>query len=456
MREVDNSSSAALGPGAVSRARESALRWRALASLFAAGGSIGAASLVLPIAAQANIGALWFNTGLAFASAAAMALLAWRLPMWGTHVALAAGTLVIARAVYYSGDSGSYYAIWYVWVALYAFSFYGRRAAFLHAGLVGLSYAAVLAWASSENAVARWLTTIATLLIAAAFVDKLVREQRKHAGAAQVSAARLGVAAHAMQRISRCGERCDVYTALRESVAEVTGVRAAAVVDDRPPCPATSAEVVVPLAADGSEATAWLVVELDPGESVEVRQAIDMLAGEAGNALTRIDLMTRLGAAARTDELTGLPNRRSWEEELARALAQARRFVMPVCVALLDLDGFKELNDSRGHQAGDELLRSAAQRWSAELRDVDTLVRWGGDEFALIVSGADLDVARETVDRVRSVTPGGITTSAGLVRWNGREDAAALMSRVDAVLYQAKRAGRDRTVAEGELAAPVS
>jgi diguanylate cyclase (GGDEF)-like protein len=157
-------------------------------------------------------------------------------------------------------------------------------------------------------------------------------------------------------------------------------------------------------------------------------------------------LMVRVEELARTDELTGLPNRRSWDHELGRSVAHARRLKLPVAVAVLDVDRFKDHNDGHGHAAGDGLLTDAARAWSSVLREVDTIARWGGDEFGLLITGCDAPEAAEAVERVRAMTPSGATCSAGLVLWDGEEDAAALMARADRALYTAKRTGRDRLV----------
>ena len=112
-----------------------------------------------------------------------------------------------------------------------------------------------------------------------------------------------------------------------------------------------------------------------------------MLAAETAMALERSDLLARLEESARTDDLTGLLNRRAWEEELPREMARARRQQHPLCVAMLDLDFFKNYNDERGHQAGDRLLKQSAAAWVAELRASDTLARYGGEEFTVVLAG---------------------------------------------------------------------
>jgi diguanylate cyclase (GGDEF)-like protein len=159
-----------------------------------------------------------------------------------------------------------------------------------------------------------------------------------------------------------------------------------------------------------------------------------------------------LARVARTDALTGAPNRRAWDEQLAVELARAARDGAPVSVALLDLDHFKAYNDLRGHPAGDRLLREAAAAWQGELRTMDVLARYGGEEFGLILPGCRPEAATGIVDRLRALTPEGETTSAGVAGWNGTETADALVARTDRALYAAKRSGRDRTV----LATPVA
>jgi diguanylate cyclase (GGDEF)-like protein len=152
----------------------------------------------------------------------------------------------------------------------------------------------------------------------------------------------------------------------------------------------------------------------------------------------------RLGELAALDELTGLPNRRTWAAELQRAIARAHRDGTPLSIALLDLDHFKRFNDEFGHQAGDRVLRTAAAAWRAALRSVDDLGRYGGEEFIVQLPGAHDAEAAEIIERLREETPSGPTFSAGVAAWDGRETAEELIARADRALYAAKAAGRDR------------
>lgn len=157
-------------------------------------------------------------------------------------------------------------------------------------------------------------------------------------------------------------------------------------------------------------------------------------------------LLERLEAMARTDMLTGLPNRRAWDEELRRELARAGRQGHALAVVMLDLDRFKDFNDAHGHQAGDRLLTELGSRWRTHLRVSDFMARYGGEEFAALLPACPPGEAITALERLRIVIPDGQTCSAGVAYWDGQEAPEALLGRADAALYAAKRAGRDRIV----------
>jgi diguanylate cyclase (GGDEF)-like protein len=183
----------------------------------------------------------------------------------------------------------------------------------------------------------------------------------------------------------------------------------------------------------------------EPVHDSEVRRdALGLIAAEAAMALERADLLARLELAARTDELTGLPNRRGWDDEIGRELARASRNGAPLCVAVLDLDSFKRLNDERGHQAGDRLLKEAAAAWRVAIRATDVLARYGGEEFTVALPACSLAGAERLVERLRAATPGGQTVSAGIAQWDGAESAESLFARADTALLESKAAGKDR------------
>lgn len=166
-------------------------------------------------------------------------------------------------------------------------------------------------------------------------------------------------------------------------------------------------------------------------------------------------LREELQELARTDPLTGLLNRRGLEESLDRETARARRSDGAVCLALIDLDRFKRLNDTRGHAAGDNALRDIGELLSRGLRANDVAGRWGGDEFAVVFAGLPDDHARDVIDRLRSTlnhpsyqrrTRAKLTFSAGVATLAGAEaKPTMLMEFADRALYVAKKAGGGST-----------
>jgi diguanylate cyclase (GGDEF)-like protein len=157
-------------------------------------------------------------------------------------------------------------------------------------------------------------------------------------------------------------------------------------------------------------------------------------------------LSVRLELAARTDALTGLPNRRAWDEELEREILHAGRTETPLCVALLDLDHFKRYNDLYGHPAGDTHLKEVASLWRTHLRSADLIARYGGEEFTVLLTATDAAQAQHVIETLRGCVPREETVSAGVAQWDGSESGLELLSRADGALYQAKRTGRDRAI----------
>ena len=151
---------------------------------------------------------------------------------------------------------------------------------------------------------------------------------------------------------------------------------------------------------------------------------------------------------ARTDPLTMLHNRRVFDEQLQRELARALRFKREMCLVIIDLDLFKQVNDKHGHQAGDDALRATARILTAHTRTVDTVARIGGEEFALVFPETTLEDALSVTDRLRrsQETDGLHTTfSAGIAACPRHAvSEEELFKAADRALYQAKEKGRNR------------
>ncbi len=190
-------------------------------------------------------------------------------------------------------------------------------------------------------------------------------------------------------------------------------------------------------------------------------RALDSLA-ETGRRLgleldlsrERVDSHERFTALSRlalTDPVTALANRRGGEEALAREVARARRTGAPLSLVLLDIDRFKNVNDKAGHAVGDRVLRGISDILSASQRGSDLAMRWGGEEFLVLLPDVGLAGARIFAERVREnvqnldvADAGRITVSAGVSELAAEEDPAVALARADANLYRAKAAGRNR------------
>lgn len=155
--------------------------------------------------------------------------------------------------------------------------------------------------------------------------------------------------------------------------------------------------------------------------------------------LALVDMLRR---SSLEDPLTGLANRRSWDERLENELERARRSAAPVSLVLMDLDNFKDVNDEHGHQAGDRLLRHCATGWSHAIRASDFIARLGGDEFAVLCTGTGAWEILQVAMRLQESLPEGVTCSVGVVTWDGDEAAANLVRRADAAMYRMKRTRR--------------
>ncbi|HJV75031.1 MAG TPA: GGDEF domain-containing protein [Noviherbaspirillum sp.] len=187
---------------------------------------------------------------------------------------------------------------------------------------------------------------------------------------------------------------------------------------------------------------------------VAVRQEVQ--AAEARIHELEVQLV-QMSELAHEDQLTGSLNRRGLDEVLEREMARAERKKSPLCVALLDLDDFKKLNDTHGHSAGDGALVHLVKVVKDTLRAMDVIARFGGEEFLIVLPHTPLEDAMQSVTRIqRELTKQIfmhenkrllITFSSGVALWKENEDQATMIARADEALYKAKKAGKNRVIA---------
>lgn len=192
--------------------------------------------------------------------------------------------------------------------------------------------------------------------------------------------------------------------------------------------------------------------------SRELEARLNETKGELKTLRTNL---TKARNEARTDGLTGVANRKAFDEALAQEIAQATREQTPLCLVIGDIDHFKQFNDTWGHRTGDQVLRLVASCLKSGVREGDTVARYGGEEFAIIMPATmtgeaeklansirEVVQARELVKRSTGETLGRVTMSLGVATMRPGESPAALIERADACLYAAKRSGRNRVVSE--------
>jgi diguanylate cyclase (GGDEF)-like protein len=211
--------------------------------------------------------------------------------------------------------------------------------------------------------------------------------------------------------------------------------------------------VVLPLSS-GARCIGVMVAEhsLASGSRIERRvvSTVERFASQAALALRNSWLLERVREMAAIDALTGIANRRTFETTLAQDLARAARTGEHVSLVMIDIDHFKRVNDSLGHQAGDEVLCEVARILATACREYDTAARYGGEEFAIILPGcaateavAMAERCRQAVAKIDTTTP--LTASAGVATSSGHlSDRTLLIQAADRALYRAKRAGRDQ------------
>ena len=196
----------------------------------------------------------------------------------------------------------------------------------------------------------------------------------------------------------------------------------------------------------------WLLSQVD-----SARKELESTRSQLSVMQTELE---RAQQQAVSDPLTGLPIRRALDGVLSREIARARRHKTQLCVALLDIDHFKKINDTHGHDIGDRALQHLADTIRAAVRETDVLARLGGEEFVLVLPDTPLVGAEFTINRLLRTAQGTplvvndkqvvVAFSAGLAQWQGDESPEQIVKRADTAMYQAKSSGRGRVmVAEG-------
>jgi len=197
-------------------------------------------------------------------------------------------------------------------------------------------------------------------------------------------------------------------------------------------------------------AVAWRFVRLSRALAREItqRQRIEQKLRDSNATLEQL---------ATTDRLTGLLNRRKFEELATIEIGRARRYANPLALLFLDIDHFKAVNDHYGHPTGDIVLAEMSQRLRASVRQSDSVGRWGGEEFLILAPGASRDEALRLAEKLRAMVAaqgfrqvGSLTISIGVSTLQGDDDLQALVSRADAAMYRAKQGGRNRVELESK------
>lgn len=204
-----------------------------------------------------------------------------------------------------------------------------------------------------------------------------------------------------------------------------------------------------------------VIVSLLVAENERMRRDTSDLKGKLEDSKKQIEgLRQSLSDAEETvltDPLTGTGNRRRFDAALDKAIVDCKESKRPLSLVMCDIDHFKKVNDAYGHQVGDEIIKMFARVIESNVRDGDTVIRYGGEEFAMILPTADQDAARAISERIRKQFEGKkltiretnqkigqLTASFGVAQFRMADDLETLVQRADAKLYEAKSAGRNR------------
>ncbi len=425
--------------------------------MYAGGGLVGLTESVIPGGPSFAVGPSWA----ALAIGGLLATVGPRLSRSALALFGPVGLVLIAFTLATREGSGDG-ALLYTWPVLWTSYFYGRKGTAFIVVLVGVAHAAVVFSYPDDLAyVDRWLDVVVAATVVAVAVQILVRRADQLVARLERSEERFRELADGTPDIffqfSRVPEPHFEY--LSPSFERITGIPVATVQADfqafAAGLDAAGRGVLAAVVADRSfQPHVDLAFRRKDGTigvfDLHVVESADGAQG-VGRDVTEIRaLQTRLAEQATRDPLTGLANRRLLDELLDRALRRANRSGTPLTVAFLDLDGFKSVNDTHGHDAGDAVLRATAARLQTAVRDADVVARYGGDEFVVVHEGADGSAARSLVERIHNALSapievgGGVTVrcgaSVGIADTGSTEpNASALIGAADRAMLEVKR-----------------
>ncbi len=458
-----------------------ATRARVLAYFFLAGSGLGLFLIAfLPLAPLTDRAGL---TGvLSFAAVAGIVLLlaARHVPEWALVAGVAVGTVAISAGVALGHDAGSLgIQMFYVWVAFYAFYFFDNRVAVAQLVFIGVAYAVALVVAGVATTATQWVMTMGTLAVVSGMIAGLVR---RLAMRETESAERMEALREAEERFRRAFDDAPIgmalasldgrYLRVNPALAALTGYE----VDELIGMGFRDITHQEDLKSDLAAMEALLSGELETYETekryvhaqghvlwVQVNVTVVHdgdgaplhFVAQTQDVTERKRAQAELAHQALHDPLTGLPNRLLFLDRLEVALAHLGRRDGAVAVLFLDLDRFKLINDSHGHEVGDQVLMEMAGRLRGLLRPSDTLSRFGGDEFTILCEGVSDDedaiaVAERIADALAEPVPLAdrevfLSASIGIALGRDRAmSAGALLRDADAAMYGAKERGRSR------------
>ena len=459
-----------------------------------------ALSLLLPHPSSYDAPGLWSNVVLAYVAGVVLLLLRNRLPGWSLPLIVLAGTAVVTRAVYYGHDPSGYYTIWYLWIGVYAFFFFGLRWGLIQMAAVGAAYGWVLTEIEGPTPVARWVVTVGSILVAGLLVDALggtapqrdgrLRQARREPrgrrrggqaardperppsgglgdllggrpDGARIRGGALAAESHRRRSAGDRGRGRRRRGRLDPVRHPELGCDPGLHLGDRPLRSAARRQVR-PGALAGLRGRRGALAADPPRQEHGGRSARGLLA-RAARAARRGDHAARSGCS--------LSRRRS-RSSAASCSAGSRSRLGPTTSPACSTAG-PGTRSSGGSSPGPtgRAARSASRsstwtgssstttptatrratasssRWprpgSQTLRAGDIIARYGGEEFAVALPGTNLEHAQQMLERLRGCLPEGQTCSAGVCRWDGSESAESLTARADTALYSAKEAGRE-------------